>query len=668
MANILNPPDPPPVVIVPPNQSSLFLDSRFRTLNDSPYDFSTPLTAGLTARQLAYRNLYWSAPFFTHNLDNIEILLRFLGDDRKLDGNYNPYTYVAYMQPWIQTISFDGHDGNYTSFMQDPLPGSYAHYLQTSLNDLRRRESNLAAYKVTVDGGHPISAVVRYNPARGFVIYFLNDDTGDIVPFDILDCDWIKNGHFIHGYGIFDPATNMYRPLFYDDLTLAYKRAYYSDATPQLLYTRYLIVVSKELCRDRRVQSFASSHAADDFPSEIAVIPTTYQKVGVFHVESTGENATIIPIREGNQPQYLRITMEDENGQTLISGDPIGNFLSDTNVPSQIITDFFDESLGFQSTNLLNYLIFQKQFNPSPDSRTDPEVVDSTMFVNTTPYIIGIQPLHYDSPECFLPFETWYTNGLLDGNETVDANVTLWGSMKTVTQPTIVAHHSPEMYPHYVPPIPDPAYLGKFDPYIRLSLKNNVPQTMTLTLSHWADSNAGNYTIRIRIYPFNPGYPKTHPYAYTTDTPLFTYHVTPGDSDFFYPPNSSVNNPYISTVIWDIDHMNISDKYPNNEFYISAQIIQYSAVNAYYTPPLHSWKYYTKMSLEFRRKYIPPPTYLDPPPPPPIPTDPVDNQDPPTTVNDIYVYIPKETYPYAKYNTVLLDDDVIHDISVLSSF
>ena len=142
--------DPPSVVLVPPNQTSLLLGSRFRSLNESPYDFSTNLTAGVVARQFTYRMLYWSSSFFTHNLTNIEILLRFQNDDRNTDPNLSPYTYVAYMQPWTQITTFDGHEGNYNSFMNDPLPGSYAAYLQASLNDLRKYESNLAHFPVTV--------------------------------------------------------------------------------------------------------------------------------------------------------------------------------------------------------------------------------------------------------------------------------------------------------------------------------------------------------------------------------------------------------------------------------------------------------------------------------------------------------------------------------------
>ena len=666
--------DPNPVVQIPPNQSLLLLDSRFRALNESPYDFTSTLSAGLVAKQISYKRLFWSSPFFTHNVNNCEILIRFMNDDRNVDPTVNPYTYVAYMQPWVQIISFDGNDAPSAlgpSFMDDPKVGSYAHYLQTSLNDLRKYESNLAHYPVTVNGGHTITAYVRYNPARGFVIYFEDDDTKEQVLFDIMDCDWIKNAHFVHGYGVYDQKTFSYRPLFYDVPNASYKNAYYSDATPQLLYTRYIIVISKELTRDRRVQSFSSALAADDFPSEIAVIPTTYKNIGVYHQENIGEDATVIPMRDGNQPQFVRITIEDENGNILVSGDPVGNFLADQNVPAQLVFDFFNPDIGFQSSNLLNYLIFQRVFEPSPDSRTNPEVLDMSIFkyIAGANYTIPLTPNDLKGTNTvFIPYVTWTTTGLKGGNETVDGSFVTWNddALHSEMSP-FVAYYSLKSNPPFGKPYtpPDPSYQSINDQYLRFFVLNNVQQVMVLTFTNafaLGEDHLGNVTMTVRAIPYliDHNHPEWHPYPYANeidDYKLFEYKdVLVGSGPF-------MENPMPQEIQWHTDFIP-PEKIPLRSFFLT---VQYEYDGYYPTDFNHQALVLSDIKVTFQRKNPPPPDDTQPVPPP-VPDDPPGVSDPPYTVNDVYIPIPKENYPYARYNTVLLDDDVIHDIAVVSSF
>jgi len=643
--------DPPSVILVPPNQTSLLLGSRFRSLNESPYDFSTNLTAGVVARQFTYRMLYWSSSFFTHNLTNIEILLRFQNDDRNTDPNLSPYTYVAYMQPWTQITTFDGHEGNYNSFMNEPLPGSYAAYLQASLNDLRKYESNLAHFPVTVNGGHTITAKVRFNPSRGFVIWFVDDVTQEEVSFLMLDCDWINKGHFIHGFGVFDSVYQKWRPLFYNAPSAIYRRAYYSDSAPTLLYSRYNIVKSRELNRDRRVQSFCSSQASEDFPQEIALIPNSYQKVGVYHTEYIGEDATVIPVRNGTQAQFVRITIRDEFGNDLISGDPIGNFMADPGVPYSVIYDYFDASSSFQSSNLLNYLIFQKLYEPSPDSRTEPEanVVTTFYYTTTTTSYPWYNHTSY-SPIYFLPYYDWTVVGNLDDAVVVG----LPDNFDVQSTHEIPRQTIQGSMPYGAAP---PVYNFKFQylPYLQLNVQNNAPMTMRLEITHWCgesaspwdDSSALLFQYYLTVFVFassdNGGYPPgnigyNNPvWDRTGRTPLDLDHPYP------YPPTGIIrSNPpdvtgntwpciymerHRDILTWDIPFYDNGAQYESNHIYSS--VIDPSRIfigfQFHYAPgqtcdkqPDMRFTY----TLSFTRKNPAPVEEPVPDPPPPPPPDP----------------------------------------------
>ena len=691
--------DPPSVVLVPPNQTSLLLGSRFRSLNESPYDFSTNLTAGVVARQFTYRMLYWSSSFFTHNLTNIEILLRFQNDDRNTDPNLSPYTYVAYMQPWTQITTFDGHEGNYNSFMNDPLPGSYAAYLQASLNDLRKYESNLAHFPVTVNGGHTITAKVRFNPSRGFVIWFVDDVTQEEVSFLMLDCDWINKGHFIHGFGVFDPVYQKWRPLFYNAPSAIYRRAYYSDSAPTLLYSRYNIVKSRELNRDRRVQSFCSSQASEDFPQEIALIPNSYQKVGVYHTEYIGEDATVIPVRNGTQAQFVRITIRDEFGNDLISGDPIGNFMADPGVPYSVIYDYFDASSSFQSSNLLNYLIFQKLYEPSPDSRTEPEanVVTTFYYTTTTTSYPWYNHTSY-SPIYFLPYYDWTVVGNLD-----DAVIVGYPENFNVqSQHEIPRQIIQGSMPYGAAP---PVYnmKGAYMPYMEMVVKNNLPMTMRLEITHWCgesanpwdDTSATLFQYYLTVFLFASG--NKGQFAWTIgETGNIALETLAWDrtgrDPWIYPdqpnggpskgivrsnPSDVIGNTWpcrymerhTDILTWDIPFYDHGVEYINplyQNFCSKSNI--FMGFQFHYAPgqtcdkqPDMRFTY----TLSFTRKN---PAPVEEPVPDPPPPPPKDQPQPTYTINDLYVPLPTTEYPYCDYRSVLLDDDIIHKINVLPSF
>lgn len=339
---------PPSVVSIPPNKSLLLVDSRYRTLEDTPYDINVNLTSALTARKLYYQTLSWSSPFFTHNLTNNEIRVQFKNDD--LPNRI----YVTYMMPWTMIKEY----ASPTS--AEIEPGSYGAYLYSSLNDLRLHYANLQYPDITVNGGHSVLANVEYNYSRGFTIYFIDGTTEQPVEFRILDCSWIEFGHYIHGYGVYDPATNKFRPALYSQPDAKqFMRSYTSDTTPTLLYTRYVAVSSKELTKDRIVQPFTAANAPN-FNAQLAIFATDVKNSGVYHQDYEINDTSIISVRAGTQHQFFRIYITDEFGDILKPGNPIASFFQDTEIPIEVFHDYFDASINYQSHDLLNFLCFGK--------------------------------------------------------------------------------------------------------------------------------------------------------------------------------------------------------------------------------------------------------------------------------------------------------------------
>lgn len=614
-----------PVITVPPNKSLLLVDSRYRNLDDTPYNLTVQLTAGLTGRRLTYQTLSWSSPFFTHNLTNNKIRLQFLRSDLGPE-----IVYVTYMMPWTITKQFANPDGS-----TNIAPGSYAAYLTASLNDLRLEVNNLAPTPLMV-AGQPVEAVVVYDYGRGFTIYFQNTTTAEIEPFRILDCSWIENGHYIHGFGIYDVDTNKFRPPTYllpKTDPSSYVSAYSSDTTPTLLYTRYVSISSRELTKDRIVQPFTSSGASNaNLSAQLAIFATSYLNSGVYHQDYEVNDNSIINIREGTQPQYFHILIDDEFGNTLIPSNPLNGFFQDPNVPKSLYTDYFNPNINYQSHDLLNYLIFGKTSNDSimnPSARaggtSTPSHVEASFFYglnsaknltvreagqNQTKFI-GVQLYNGGlgaTINTLFYYGEWDTTGLSDIIPILGTKAT---KVSTFVDPSTISKGEWTMKPQ-----------GSKVYNVTLHW-NNVQFSASNAAFDVADAYILNLTFRLEyldvdsklISSVQIGDTRTasfyggNGHSYTVNFPA-SYQL-----NVITPPGTYRIEPYFTVnLITNVS----TDSYFQASVYLS-EIVMDAAVIA--------------------------------------------KQD-----NPFVIPIPEEDYPYGKYNATCLEDDLLHQMEIVTTF
>ena len=161
----------PSVVVIPPNSSSLLLDSRYRGVGQYPTNFSSYLTSGLVAKQLKYKNLQWSMPLFTHTTLNNEI--RFVVENDDL----GQIEYCVYAMTWTIFKQFDGNPPG--GGFNPPQTASYAKDIETAFNtDVREVATNLVLAAPITVGGLNITWHFEYNQAQGFVLFC--EDSNDI--------------------------------------------------------------------------------------------------------------------------------------------------------------------------------------------------------------------------------------------------------------------------------------------------------------------------------------------------------------------------------------------------------------------------------------------------------------------------------------------------------
>ncbi len=313
----------PSVRTLPANQSLVLADSLYRNPNDpnqGPYDFVCELGgSALVGKQLIYERLYWSQPLFSHTNASNELRFQINGD--------TSITYVVYATPYLMFNQYDGNAPG-TSFL-NPKLYSYASNMELGLNnDIRDLTSNFIPIHGTgqlLDAdGFTMYARFRYSPSRGFVFTF-DPSTNISIPtytIRLLPCSYIENAHYVHGFGVTNSESpNQFIPR--DTWTAAY----FSDDTPTLLPSRYIVVTSKELNKDRRMISFQNS-ASSNFLNELAIIYLSSTSTGAFHSEVMRDDATVISKRDDYNPQSFRITILDEKGEVLRCDDPLGNFMA----------------------------------------------------------------------------------------------------------------------------------------------------------------------------------------------------------------------------------------------------------------------------------------------------------------------------------------------------
>jgi len=342
------------ITTLPANRSLIIADSRFRVDNpaDEPYNFTCNLGGtGIYAKEIYYLKLIWNQPIFAHN--NLSSELRF-----QMFGNTS-ITYIVYATPFLMYTAYDGNpDG--TSLLPPQLY-SYASNMELALNgDIRTYPLNTTL--INGDGimRDPFGAVVnmrfRYSPVKGFCIYPEQNFAAypDGYSIKLLPCNYIANAHYVHGFGVFDPAID---PRDYTPYNF-FTAAYWSDATPNLLPMRYIVIQSPELNKDRRMISFHNGNFAN-FINELSIFSLNPARTGVFHEVSTGDDATVVSLRDDYTPQRFRISILDEFGKQIQCDDPVRNMLNSEGIPLDIMNSFlFGPLTNRGSPTITNYLTF----------------------------------------------------------------------------------------------------------------------------------------------------------------------------------------------------------------------------------------------------------------------------------------------------------------------
>lgn len=349
-------------VVVPSNRSIILADSRFRKEDvfETPYNFRCDLSGtGIYAKELYYQKLYWNQPLFSHNNTNNEIRFQI-----KFSMSLQPVqTYVVYVTPFVIFKEYDGNDPLVDGVMAVPKPFSYAANLEYAFNnDVRFLSSNQTLANGTGQVwdafGAPITIRVRYSAAKGFAIYipYPANVYSQSIGIRILPCNWISKGHFVHGFGIYDPAqsTNEMSPHTF------FAGCIWSDTAPNLLPSRYIVIQSPELNKDRRLISFHNGNFAN-FINELGIFSINPENSGAYHEISVGDDATVISLRDEYTPQSFRISILNERGEEYRCSDPLGTLLQSSGIPDPLVLQSYLEpypSAGRGNSTFMDYLVF----------------------------------------------------------------------------------------------------------------------------------------------------------------------------------------------------------------------------------------------------------------------------------------------------------------------
>lgn len=342
----------PSIISIPPDRSTLLLDSRFRSQYDTPGNFGSFLNHGVVAKELQYNSLFWNFPIFTHNLGSNEIFFRVQNNDAG-----DNQVFAAYIRPWVSFTQFDGNVGGGGGF-NTPLVGSYAYEVALALNDSRKIESNAVAFPITI-GGFAVVFSCLYNPSVGFLINAICN--GNPVNWRFESCSWISEATNVHGFGQYDYVSGLMQPKYFNSPS-AFYYGYLSDTNPNLTISKYLIVYSDELTRERRLPSFknfsdATGNGQDFFNNELAILPVLLSNIGQYS-QVGALNSSIVSVRKGSECQFLHIRLVDNQNRQVLGGNPMSTFLMDVNTPSAIVQVAFNSAIGYRSTAFMNYLLF----------------------------------------------------------------------------------------------------------------------------------------------------------------------------------------------------------------------------------------------------------------------------------------------------------------------
>lgn len=357
------------VHILPSNQSTLLADSRNReNPNSSVMNFKMNCDR-IRMKEFYYSSIFWKQSLYTHNLTNIELKYRL-----KYNGVTSP-TYVIYAMPFVTFTSFDGNPVGKVYAEPSPNVMSYARQMEWALNNDYRLDATDTDYTANYTdlpwcppGG--VNLFFRYNSSKGFAIWVQPTDPAllNSVSIQLQQSDYFKNGHNIHGFGFpypqYQPSSNadgsnapesVYGP---NNLFLP---IYFAEAQPNLMHTRYIVIQSPELTKDRRIPSFHSGNVSN-FNNEIAVFSLNLRTMGVWHTDKSNEDTAVVSIRENYSPESATFIVCDEYGKELIPSTIYSNWLNDANLPIPDKINMLSNSTSYGgcrgSPRMMNYLLF----------------------------------------------------------------------------------------------------------------------------------------------------------------------------------------------------------------------------------------------------------------------------------------------------------------------
>ena len=319
--------EPPNRVKALANTSLLLVDSQSRNVisNPNPCDFAVELNvSGSGLRRIVHRNLQWTQPFYSHTMEDWEIIITFSGD-----GFVERFR--GYMPPFVSFQTFVGDLDDEGANFPTPAVHSYCAALEAVLQTGLRSEST-----PFVTTAFP-TFFVTYSKSRGMLIG-LTTAVGIPDYFRLEFCSWLNKGHNVHGFGI--PITTVsggslkagggstgevryaMEPSLYENGT----NLWFSSGTPLGVYSRYVTAFSKEICRNRKVTSFSNVKKNGLLnATELTVLPCSYARNGVLKNNVTTDDPTVVNLRDGDALQVFEISIADESGRVIECGEIGGN-------------------------------------------------------------------------------------------------------------------------------------------------------------------------------------------------------------------------------------------------------------------------------------------------------------------------------------------------------
>jgi hypothetical protein len=325
--------EPRVLQVVTPNSSILLLDSESRDMltDPMPTDFGVELNMSVSGgRRIAHRNLQWTQPIYTHNLSDWEIRISFSSIN-----NYQTI-FVAYVSPYLIYKVMAQAEGEPLEYTLPNDLNSYAHMLTNTLRHGLRLESDpTVLYDFTGTTVPVLDFQVYFSRWRGFLLSLGQQSiapANDKELFRMEPCSWMNKAHNVHGYGVRrstlqNPSITTYQ--MESSIYVSGTNLWASSATPLGVYTRYALVSSREICRNRKITSFTNAVLSGKMnATEMTIIPITLDALGVLRNNATANDPTFVNLRPGDNLQILRLEIVDEFGLTMQSGLYPGNPLA----------------------------------------------------------------------------------------------------------------------------------------------------------------------------------------------------------------------------------------------------------------------------------------------------------------------------------------------------